>query len=423
MQLRRAKKPLLIIMVSVAIAAVMVVMRPEVKRQEVIQEPLPIDVLEVHKSGLKVNIQSYGEVLPRTESTLASEVTGKIVAVSNDFVAGGFFNKGDELLRIDDRRYRVALKRCEAEVARAKSMLAQAQGKAHVAEQQWRQRTGKQLDQAAKDLALNKPQLQEALANLESARANLQQAKDDLSNTVIRAPFDGLLREKHADIGSFVAVGAPLAVAFAVDYAEVRLPIPEYQLDYMQLPEGVGRMNVESPVTLRSNEAGVQRQWSAQLVRTEGVLDQRSRVLHVVARINDPYGLHDANQQPILRVGSFVEAEIDGRMIEGLIAVPAHVLRPGNVLWVVDEEDRLQQREVVVLPISDEERYVQSGLRDGDKVCLTSVGAVLPGRQVVINNANKVNNEVERMARGMEVEVEPEDALLATPTILGVVDE
>ncbi|CAH0990896.1 Multidrug resistance protein MdtA [Sinobacterium norvegicum] len=387
MQLKKAQKPLLILVIAMLVALVMVLTRPEAEQSVVVQKALVVDVLVVQKADVQLELQSYGQVLPRTQSTLTSEVAGRIVAVSENFVVGGFFKKNEQLLKIDDSRYKTALKKAEADVARAQSALAQEQGRAYVADQQWKTRNNKNVDQAAKDLALRKPQLLEASANLESAEANYQQAKDDLKRTSIRAPFDGLVRQKQADIGRYVTVGSPLAVSFAIDYAEVRLPIPEFQLAYLQLPDAFGQRRHEpSPILLTNSEGMEQQQWQAMLTRTEGVLDDRSRVLHVVARIEDPYGLRatDTARQP-LRIGSFVEASLSGRLLQGLIEIPSYLLRPGNRVWLVDDNNQLQDRVVEPLKISANKTYIQAGLNDGDKLSLTSLGQVLEGRLVTIN--------------------------------------
>ena len=69
-------------------------------------------------------VTSRGTVSPRTETTLVSEVSGQIVAVSPAFVSGGFFKKGDVLIRMDPRIYEANLKRARAEVAKARTGVA-----------------------------------------------------------------------------------------------------------------------------------------------------------------------------------------------------------------------------------------------------------------------------------------------------------
>ena len=88
---------------------------------------------------------------------------------------------------------------------------------------------------AASDLALRKPQVLEAYAQLEFAKADLEKRQGDLDRTQIRAPYDGLVREKLADIGQFVNAGSPIAATFAVDVAEIRLPLPDKELPFLEL--------------------------------------------------------------------------------------------------------------------------------------------------------------------------------------------
>jgi RND family efflux transporter MFP subunit len=429
MQLKKVQKPLIILAIALLIAAIMILSKPEAEQSVVVEKALLVDVLVVNKADVQLQLQSYGQVLPRTQSTLTSEVAGRIVEVSDNFVVGGFFKKNEELLKIDDSRYKTALKKAEADVARAQSALAQERGRAYVAEQQWRSRGNKNVDDAAKDLALRKPQLLEASANLESAEANYQQAKDDLKRTSIRAPFDGLVREKQADIGRYVTVGSPLAVSFAIDYAEVRLPVPEFQLAYLQLPDAFGvRPNQASPIVLTNSEGVEQQQWRATLARTEGVLDDRSRVLHVVARIEDPYGLRDKDSQasgthqPLLRIGSFVEAQLTGRLFEGLIEIPSHLLRPGNRVWVVDENNQLQDRVVESLKISANKTYIKAGLNDGDRLCLTSLGQVLEGRLVTVNQQTLISQQQTEIAQPVAESV-ADDAVDGSAVTLPALDE
>jgi len=109
-----------------------------------------------------------------------------------------------------------------------------------VAQREWDRMSSEQQSQIrAKDLYLRLPQLEEATARLESAEADLEQANNDLAKTVIVAPYDGLVSAKNTDIGQFVTTGSSVAETFAVDYAEVRLPIPESKISFLDLPSTV----------------------------------------------------------------------------------------------------------------------------------------------------------------------------------------
>ena len=193
-----------------------------------------VDVAVARREPVTFAVRSHGVVTPRTRTTLVSEVSGQIVEVAPAFVSGGFFQRGDVLVRIDPRHYETARKRARSVVAQAQTQVATERALAEYAEQDWQRLRG--LEAAAgraSDLTLRKPQLAEAEAGLEYAQADLDKATEDLERTVVRAPYDGMVREKRADMGQFVNTGTALAVTFATDYAEVRLPLPQKDLRYL----------------------------------------------------------------------------------------------------------------------------------------------------------------------------------------------
>ncbi len=376
--------PLVIIATAAVIASGLYLSRSEPAKNAVEQQPLLINAARAVKQDIQISVRSQGTIMPRTSTTLIAEVTGRIINLSAPFKVGGFFKQGDTLLRIDPRDYQADLKRAAAAVASAKSNLASEQGKAEVAYQDWmKYKSSVKRSEAATALALRKPQLEDAQAKLDSALADLDHARDQLDRTVIRAPYDGLLKTKQVDIGQYVNTGAKLADIFAIDTAELRLPLPENKLNYLQLPS-INHNNTDKPeVSLLTEVSGERQQWQAQLVRTEGVFDERSRVLFAVAEINDPYGIQSPREH-VLRMGTFVDASIEGRTIANLVALPRHILRAGNQLWVIDQQQRLQNRQVSILRTEGSQIYVTNGLSEGELVCLSNISGAVPGTKVRI---------------------------------------
>lgn len=400
-------KPLVILGAAFLVAVLAVALRPtpEVKQPEV--RPILVDVVEVSSREMTVSVKAQGSVVPHTQTQLSSEVAGRIIEVSSAFTAGGFIKAGDVLLRIDDRNYVTALEQAEANVARAKSALAQEEGAAYVAKREWQQRNNREsISPAARDLALRKPQMQLAKAELESAEAAYKDAKIDLTRTVITAPYDGIVRSRRVDIGQFVKSGANLGEIFSVDTAEIRLAIPENKLSFLNLPDTFrSEINGALPSVLLSRTVDEHTStWQAKLVRTEGIIDGRSRSLFVVASVSDPYGIYNADVSEPLRVGMFVDAVIEGRNISDVIPLPRNIIRPGNKVWIVDGDNRLQERKVSVVRTDGNEVFVTEGLDNGDKVSLTSVGPVMPGTPVEINS-------VMRQQGTPQLEAEPENSL------------
>jgi len=366
--LKKFLLPLSIVAICLAAALWMVLQKPTPGLINPDPPVLLVDVIEVEKQNVRLRVEANGTVTPRTETTLVSEVSGQIMEVSESFVAGGFFASGDLLVRIDDRNYQAEVRRAEAAVAAARTKVTQEQGLADYA----RRTEDTRPDQAATDLALRKPQLAEAKANLVYALADLEKRQGDLERTVLVAPYDGMIRNKLADVGQFISAGTRLAEIFAVDAVEVRLPLPDRELPFIDLEA--------LPEVQLSAQIGDQLQhWQGRIVRTEGVFDERSRVLYAVVRIEDPYNRRGSSWEYPLRIGTFVTAQIDGRAVEDVVVLPRSVLRNGNLVWVVGNNNELLPRKVSVLRADENLIYVDSGLEGVNLVCLTSLDNPLPG--------------------------------------------
>ena len=380
--------PIAVVVAAVIGARTMVALKPEAPtRPPEVTIPL-VRVLEVELTDTTFTVHTQGTVEPRTESQLVPEVSGRIVEVSPSFVAGGFFEPGDLLFRIEPYDYEKVLVQREAEIESARLRIVQEEAEAEVAQWGWdRIGTGQ-----ARSLTLREPQIASAKAGLAAAEANLDTARRNLERTEVRAPYAGRVREKNVDVGQFVMVGTPVARIYAVDAAEIRLPLPDDQLAFLDLPLNYrgesGR--VRGPrVTLRVKFAGRNHAWEGRIVRTEGEIDPRTRMVHVVAEVQNPYGRGADPTRPPLAAGMFVEAEIDGRMVENVAVLPRAALRGTDQVLIVDDENRLRFRTIDVLRTTIDEVTVQGGLASGERVNLSPLEAVSDGMQVRINEVSR----------------------------------
>ena len=212
--------PLLLIIVSVVLVIALVVFQKSqsAERKPDVSKAVLVDTIEAEIVSLNFTVNSQGTVRPRTETTVVAEVSGKIVSVAPEFVAGGFFHQGEMLLQIDPSDYQTGLKRAEAALASRKAKLADETARSEQALKDW-VNMGKSGQPS--DLGLRKPQLADAQANVSAAEADVQKARRDLERTRITVPYDGLVRQKAVDIGQYVTPGTRLGVTFAVDTAEV----------------------------------------------------------------------------------------------------------------------------------------------------------------------------------------------------------
>ncbi|RLQ21972.1 efflux RND transporter periplasmic adaptor subunit [Seongchinamella sediminis] len=401
---------------AAAVAVLLYLNRTPARIAEPVYQPLSVDVAVATPETVRVQVQAQGTVKALRETSVMSEVSGRIIETADNFLVGGFVAEGDVLLRIDPRDYQTELLRAQASVESAESNLVQERGRAEVALREWQKLpSGSQRSKEARDLYLRKPQLELAEAQLLAATADLNTARDRLERTIIKAPYNAVIRAKHSDLGQFVSEGTRLAEIFAVDQAEVRLPIPQSRLEYLELP-GIAGDAREQAIDLYTDVAGEVKHWQATLHRTEGVFDERSRVLYAVARIDDPYALTHPGREP-LRLGTFVNANITGRAFDNIVVLPRHILRAGNNLWVVDENSILRNRQVSILRAGDNEIFVTAGLDAGERVSLTSVDASLNGAEVSINKSTPSD----RLRRQPLTELPEEPALDSDPTATAAV--
>ena len=356
--------------------------RPEVQVRVPVFEPPGVRVQRVVFQDVQLTVKSQGTVSPRTESQLAPEISGRVIRVAPSFASGGFFEAGDVLLEIDPYDYQQALISARGQLAQARLRLAQEEAEADVARREWAA-LGRGDPRA---LTLREPQLEDARAALAAAEASVDRATRDLDRAEIRAPYAGRVRRKSVDVGQFVTVGSPVATIYAVDYAEIRLPLPDAELAYLDLPLSYrGTENRVGPrVTLRANFAGQTHEWQGRIVRTESEIDPVSRMVHLVAQVRDPYAPGTDPTRPPLAVGMYVEAEIEGNVVTGVAVLPRAALRGLSQVLVVDGASRLRFRDVDLLRATTEVILVRAGLEEGEAVSLSPLEAVTEGMQVQI---------------------------------------
>lgn len=345
--------------------------------------PLVVVVEPVYQPVI-FEVEAHGVVTPRTETTLVSEVSGVVQTVSDKFVAGGFFKQGEVLLQIDPTDYEVGVEQAKARLASEKAKFAQEEAKAEQARKEW-DLTGRSRKNAP-TLALREPFLLEAKANMQSAEADLKKAEQKLARTIIRAPYDGMVKVKQADIGQYVATGTQLGTTFAIDYAEVRLPLTDQELAYINTPQWGQDDSATSDVVLTADYAGSQQQWQAKLVRMEGVVDSQSRVHYAVAKITDPYAVLDSdNLASPLKVGTFVTAKISGKQEDNLAKLPREAFRDLTNVLVSDKSNQLYLRHLDVVRAEADSVYIRAGLEDGDRIVMTSIESPVQGMKVRVD--------------------------------------
>ena len=382
----KALLPLVIVAMAGLGAVTMIMNRPPVETLTPVIEPPGVRVFEVTLQDAPLAVTSQGTVQPRTESQLVPEIAGRVTWVAASFAEGGFFEAGDVLVKIDPFDYEQALVSARSQLAQARLRLAEEEAEAEVALREW-DTLGRG---DPRELALRKPQLEDARASVAAAEAGVERATRDLQRAEIVAPYAGRVRTKNVDIGQYVRVGDALATVYAVDVAEIRLPLPDDELAYLDLPlsyRGV-EQQAQPSVTLRATFAGETHAWSGRIVRTESEIDSVSRMVHAIAAVEDPYAPGPIPNRPPLAVGMYVEAAISGRTARNVAVLPRQALRGRDQVLVVTPDDRLSFRSVDVLRTSTESVIVGAGLQAGELVVISPLDTPTDGMRVQLADAD-----------------------------------
>lgn len=366
--------PIVILIAGVGLAAIIIATGPTLDQLPPPDNAPIVRTWRADAQTVQLTSMTHGTVLPRTESELIPEVSGRVTGISEAMVSGGFFKAGDVLLEIDPLDYEVALEQARAALASSRSELTNAD-RAHKRQLDLAQRQS--ASQSQQDDALNR--LQFAQASLREARARLSRAERDLERTRITAPYDGRVRSERVDIGQFVTRGQAIASLYATDAVEVRLPIHDEELAYLELPLNVADPEQKPTVMLRARFAGADHTWEGQVVRTEGELDPETRMINVIAEVQSPY---EQVNKPPLAVGLFVEAEIVGTQVENVFVLPRSALQANEQVYVIGNDNRLQFRDVEIIRIVDEDVYVRSGFSLGETICLSTLSNAIEGMRV-----------------------------------------
>jgi RND family efflux transporter MFP subunit len=337
--------------------------------------PLPlVRVVDVAFASRTVSVSGHGTVLPLREISLVPQVAGKAVEISPALVDGGAFKKEDVLLRIDPQDYKIAVTLAKARLKDAESQYAQAREESAAAREEWAQLNG---NSAPPPLVAKEPQLAAASAQLEASQAELTKADLQLGRTRIKAPFDGRVAEKQVDIGQYVTTGQKLAVLYATQAAEIVVPLPTEDLAWFHVPGFTNGNGQGADAVVEARVAGETKQWPGRIVRSEGKLDQRTRMVNVVVRIENPYAT-----RPPLAVGLFAKVTIQGRTLDQAALIPRAALRDNSRVWVVDPKGRLTFRTVEVSRLGFDGVMIRNGLKEGEQIVVSSLKGVSDGMRV-----------------------------------------
>jgi len=364
--------PILIILIGSFFAFIISVSSPKPQKGIELPKPTPVFYEVITKKDISLKILTNGEVKPLNEINLISQVSGQIVEAADEFVDGGIIKAGSPLVWIDDRDYKLAVISAESRVAQASKLLEREIAESELAKNDWEELG---LGEAS-PLTLRIPQLKEAEAAEKAALADLEKAKLNLERTVVKLPFQGIIRQKKTGVGQFVGTGSILATAFSTEEVLIALPLTDTELSYLGLPLAYEekrpfsgpKVNFYSLVSNKNSE------WVGRIVRTAGSIDPLTRLVYVYAEVINPY-----QQSPPLAIGMFVDAVIEGKTIKNGFLVPNSAINNNSNIYVINTNDNLEVRKIEVLGTENDYVIIKGEISEGERVVVSPLNNAKDG--------------------------------------------
>jgi len=382
--MKRIVLPIVILMGCFLVSSYLIRNPTTVEEAAVEIIPVSVRVAEVSLESVDLVVGSQGKVQAAQTVSLSAAVAGPIEWISPSMESGGYAGEGEVLLRLETSDFETAVERSRANMQQT------------LAEAVFADAELERLQELAERRLASDSQLQDAQRRAEVSRARLvdaeasfRQAELDLDRTELRAPFNAVIQTREVELGQYVNRAQSVAILFGADEVEVRVPLAMRQLGFLDVPLGqrgeIPEQNAPE-VTLTGTYGGKQYQWQGKLVRIEASIDPNSNTVQTIIRVPQPVaGDQSAMQQPKaipLPIGLYVEANIKGKTVDDIIALPRSVIRNNNQVLIVDAENKMYFREVEIFRLEEQKVLISGGILPGERICISPIQAVVDGMAV-----------------------------------------
>jgi membrane fusion protein (multidrug efflux system) len=306
---------------------------PAVGDRPASQPRLVVQIETVAATTLPDSLSTVGSLESPETTTISADVSGIVVFL--DTPEGQPVPAGHLLARLDDAELRAA-----AAVAAARFENATAESA--------------RLEPLFDDGVVSRQDLDRAQEELRVARGLLDQAQTRVEKTLIRAPFSGVLGLERAQLGSYIGSGDAIVQLTRMDPLKLLFSLPE---------EHAGKVKVGQRVHARVGSCGTR--FDGTIRAIDPVVDPATRTLRLQAVV--PNSRHELRPGMSARVRVLVSEQ------QAAIVVPQEaVVRRGTsyLVWVLDEEDRAQERIVGLGDLVANGVHVRSGLAAGDRLVI-----------------------------------------------------
>lgn len=371
--------PLAVILLAAGAAVGIIKLKPQSKREAPARVVPAADILVVRAETVNAQLTANGTVSPARRVVLSPEVSGRVTYVADELVVGGRIKQGQTLLRVDASDYAIALETEKQRLLQAQIELTLEQGRGDVAKREYQLLGNKK---GNPDLALRVPQLKKAESMVATAEQAVKRAELNLARTTLRAPFNALVVNENAERGAVVGQGSQVATLIGTDTFWVEASVPVKKLPLLEIPSGPGTKGSKVRVIQELGGSTVVREGT--VVRLAGSLDTETRTATVIIEVPQPLEAEEGGVP--LFPDAFVTVQLEGEEANNVVAVPEAAVESNRYVYVLDDDEQLQRREVDVGWRRQDRLYIRRGLGDGDRVVVSPLASPVEGMQFKVRN-------------------------------------
>jgi len=420
--LLRFLRVVIVLIIAIALAKFLISLKKEPEKKEIINNPVSVKVIMAKPVSKVMTVEEYGTVKPRKLVKITAEVSGRISYIHPSFIEGGEIEKGQVLIRIDQRTYKlnrqtgtVRIRQAKTDIEQLKQDIANLKNDIKLSsanlklvekelkrikalsESQFASKNS--LDRAEKlylqakiqfqnlsnRLSLTDTLMEQKINALDMANVDFQKADLALEKTSIVSDFDGFILNKSAEIGEYINPGQIMGSIYEKGNLDVDVRIPLENLRWIESFFEEGK-TPKAKVTMANIDKMQPFVWDAEVVRIKASIDETTRTLPMTLEILKP----ELKLKNIfeLKPGAFVKCSIIGETYKNIFVLPRYLLKRENILYTINS-GHLKMKKVGILRKFEDEIYVDNGLNSGDKIIVSPLPGALDGMELKIKQNGK----------------------------------
>jgi multidrug efflux pump subunit AcrA (membrane-fusion protein) len=357
--------PIIIIIVSFIIMFTLFTFRSDPPKTPAAPLVKIVDIEIANLQDIKSKITGLGRLTSALPLVLFSEVSGTVMKGTIPFLPAQNFNKGDLILKIDDRQIQLDIKSAKSDFLNAlSSVLPEIKIDFPAEFEVWETYFNKcDVNSPLPSL----PETENQKIKLFLSRFNVYKFYYTVRNHEIRlekhffyAPFSGSIVSADLRVGSIVRNGSQLGEVINLDNLEVEIPIPASDIVWI---------DKSKPVILTSSE--LDNQWSGKIIRIGNSIDPKTQSVSLFVELTQ-------NTKSDIFEGIFLRAKLPGKVVPNALEIPRKILYQDNYVYCI-KDGRLDFRKVTIARRQTDSIIISGGISQGDTVVTEVLQGVAKG--------------------------------------------